>query len=133
MSAGGGTEGWFEGGHAERVVPVYALTRGRTRPVGRELPIETLVTVAGHAAGQEADPALQPEWRAIMRLCAARPLSVAEIGAALGVPVGVARVLVSELAGAGYLVVHLPQAAVAEDGRPSHAILGRLLNGLRAR
>ena len=131
--AGGSADGWFSGDHgAERVVPVYALTKGRTRPVARELPIETRVTVAERAAGQDANPALQPEWRAIMRLCALRPLSVAEVGAALGVPVGVARVLVSELAGAGYLVVHLPDAA-GDDGRPGHAILGRLLDGLRAR
>jgi len=128
---------WFGGDHrgerGERVVPVYALTRGRTRPAGQELPIETLVTIAEPAAGQDANLASQPEWRAIMRLCVARPLSVAEIGASLGVPVGVARVLVSELAGAGYLVVHLPQATADGAGGPSHAILGRLLDGLRSR
>ncbi len=127
---GRGAPRW-DGEHAERVVPVYALTRGRTRPVGQALPIESLVTVTEAAAGHQGNPALQPEWRAIMKLCVARPLSVAEIGAALAVPIGVARVLVSELAGAGYLEVHLPQAT--GDGGPGHAILGRLLNGLRAR
>lgn len=60
---------------------------------------------------------------------AARPVSVAEVGAALGVPVGVARVVVSDLVDAGDLAVHLPPSG--EDG-PSPAVLERLLEGLRA-
>jgi hypothetical protein len=45
----------------------------------------------------------------------ARPKSLAEIGAALRVPVGVARVLVGDLANGGYLEVHrrLPFAVAA--------------------
>jgi hypothetical protein len=62
----------------------------------------------------------------------ARPKSLAEIGAALKVPVGVARVLVGDLANGGYLDVHLPQTADG-DGGPGHVILGRLLDGLRSR
>ena len=49
---------------------------------------------------------------------AVRPVSLVEIGAALGVPFGVARVLVSDLADAGYLVVHEPPAA-SPDGGPT--------------
>ena len=45
-----------------------------------------------------------------------RPISIVEIGASLGVPVGVARVLVSDLANAKYLVVHLPPADDATAG-----------------
>jgi hypothetical protein len=82
--------------------------------------------VAGHRAS-----ALTLEWRAIVAL-AARPISVLEIGAALQVPIGVARVLVSDLASAGYLQVHRPPPAHA-DGGPGREILGRLLNGLLAR
>jgi hypothetical protein len=48
------------------------------------------------------------------------------------VPVGVARVLVGDLANGGYLDVHLPRTA-AGDGGPGHEILGRLLDGLRSR
>jgi hypothetical protein len=62
----------------------------------------------------------------------AHPKSLAEIGAALKVPVGVARVLVGDLANGGYLDVHLPRSA-ADDGGPGHALLGRLLDGLRSR
>ena len=42
-----------------------------------------------------------------------------EIGASLGVPVGVARVLVSDLANAGYLVVHLPPAPATPTADPA--------------
>jgi Protein of unknown function (DUF742) len=114
-------------GHGDRVVPVYAVTRGRTRPAGQELPLEAVVTTTGRAAG--AGTSLRMESRAIVELCA-EPRSVAEIGAALQVPVGVARVLVGDLANGGYLDVHLPRTA---GGGPGNAILGRLLDGLRAR
>jgi Protein of unknown function (DUF742) len=115
--------------HEDRVVPVYAFTRGRTRPAGQELPLEAVVTTTERASRSGAS--LQMELRAIVGMCGG-PMSLAEIGAGLGVPVGVARVLVGDLANAGYLAVHLPQPPAA-DGGPSHAILGRLLDGLRAR
>jgi Protein of unknown function (DUF742) len=119
-----GRYGWQEG---SRVVPAYAFTRGRTRSAGEELPLEALVTATELATQNEL--ALQMEWRTIVNL-SAEPTSVVEIGAALQVPVGVARVLVSDLANAGYLEVHLPQPG--DDG-PGHELLGRLLDGLRAR
>ena len=113
-----------EGG---RVVPAYALTRGRTRSKGPELPLETMATVT--ALGRERQPSMQVERRAILDQCL-RPTSVVEVAVHLGVPVGVARVLVGDLASGGYLAVHLPPQA---DDRPDPAILERLLEGLRAR
>jgi hypothetical protein len=118
-----------ERGHADRVVPVYAFTRGRTRAVGQEFPLEAVVTATGLSLASGAS--LQMESRAIVEMCA-RPKSLAEIGAALQVPVGVARVLVGDLANGGYLEVHLPRTADG-DGGPGHVILGRLLDGLRSR
>jgi hypothetical protein len=116
-------------GHVDRVVPVYAFTRGRTRAAGQELPLEAVVTATSLALTSGAS--LQMESRAIVEMCA-RPKSLAEVGAALRVPVGVARVLVGDLANGGYLEVHLPRTADG-DGGPGHAILGRLLDGLRSR
>ena len=113
----------------DRVVPVYAFTRGRTRAVGQDLPLEAVVTATGLSLA--AGAALQMESRAIVEMCA-RPKSLAEIGAALKVPVGVARVLVGDLANGGYLEVHLPRTTDG-DGGPGHVILGRLLDGLRSR
>ena len=118
-----------ERGNHDRVVPVYAFTGGRTRAAGQDLPLEAVVCATGLSPAFVG--ALQMESRAIVELCA-RPKSLAEIGAALRVPVGVARVLVGDLANGGYLEVHLPRAADG-DGGPSHEILGRLLDGLRAR
>ena len=96
---------------------------------GRELPLEAVVTATGQSVTSGAS--LQMESRAIVELCA-RPSSLAEIGAALRVPVGVARVLVGDLANGGHLEVHLPRTADGDAG-PGHAILGRLLDGLRSR
>ena len=115
--------------HLDRVVPVYAFTRGRTRAAGQELPLEAVVWATGLSHSSRA--ALQTESRAIVELCA-RPRSLAEVGAALGVPVGVARVLVGDLATGGYLEVHLPQPADGHGG-PGQQLLGRLLDGLRSR
>ena len=121
-----GFNSWREG---DRVVPTYALTQGRTRSAGRELALETLVTATEYAFRHESS--LQLESHTIVTL-SARPISVAEIGAALHVPIGVARVLVSDLTEAGFLTVSMPIGTDA-NGRPNRQILERLLDGLRAR
>jgi len=106
-------------------VPVYAVTGGRTRAGDHDLPIESVVTAA---AQDDAVGDLQAEYRAILDLARA-PVGLVEVAAELGVPIGVARVLVSDLAEAGHLVVHAPGYA---DGPPPQ-VLARLLDGLRAR
>jgi hypothetical protein len=108
-----------------RVVPVYAVTGGRTRSTERDLPIESIVTATGRTWID-----LEPEYRTIVAM-AGRPVTLVEIGAALRVPVGVARVLVGDLAASGHLVVHGPPST--SDGNPTPEILTRLLEGLRAR
>jgi hypothetical protein len=117
-----------EGRQPGRVVPVYAITGGRTRSSGRALPLESLVT-ASESAGSRGH--LQAEHRAILDM-AVRAVSLVEIGARLQVPVGVARVLVTDLADTGYLVVHAPPPSTAAGG-PTAEMLTRLLEGLRAR
>ena len=81
----------------------FIVTRGRTRPLHDGLRIETLV---------EARPAalsapLQFEQRQIVEL-AQRPVSVAEVAALLGVPLGVARVLIADLYTGSYVSLHEP-------------------------
>jgi len=111
-----------------RVVPHYALTAGRTRSAGRDMPIEALATVT--ELGLAAAPGLAPEQRRILEACV-RPQSLAEIAGRLGAPLGVARVLVGDLAADEHLTIHLP--LVGADGRPRRELLERLLDGLRAR
>jgi hypothetical protein len=118
----------YPGDDGGRVVPAYALTRGRTRSIGRDLPLETLVTATDPA--QHRSAGLQSERRLIVEMCTG-PMSVVEIAAHLQIPIGVARVLVSDLASSGFLTVHLPQQL--GDERPNVEILERLLDGLRAR
>jgi Protein of unknown function (DUF742) len=117
------------GGHDDpRVVPVYALTGGRARSRGEDLQIETLVT--GTEAGRAALPRLRFEQARIVELCHT-PQSVVELASALRVPLGVARVLVSDLHADGLLSIHrLPETT---DGRPGTEVLERLLSGLRSR
>jgi hypothetical protein len=114
--------GWDE----PRFVPVYALTDGRTRSHGHDLPWETMA--AATVAGTAALPRLEFEQARIVELCQ-QPRSIAEISADLRVPLGVARVLVSDLNAAGMLAIHLPR--VDDAGRPAVDVLERLLAGLK--
>ncbi|MFC0599538.1 DUF742 domain-containing protein [Streptomyces palmae] len=115
-----------------RVRP-YSLTGGRTRS-GHVLLVETFVaTLDGPEAGWE-QPAegtrasrLRPELKAIVELCR-RMRSVAEISALLKIPLGVVRVLLSDLADQGKIRVYGTGRA---PGQPDHALLERVLVGLR--
>ena len=113
-----------EGPGARRIVPAYAIAGGRTRSVGRDLPIETMVTTTPEGIAAVVD--LQFERRDVVLLCRTAQ-SVAEVAARLRLPLGVARVLVSDLAATGQLTAHVP-----DFDRPDRALLERLLDGLRA-
>ena len=91
-----------------RVRP-YVLTGGRTR-ASRELSIESLVSV-GLVGGRPRGPVATLEQRQVVDLCA-QPRSIAEVAALVRVPLGVARVLVADLADTGAVTVH---ATVATD------------------
>lgn len=107
-----------------RLVRPYLITGGRTRPAD-ELPLEALVETTPAAA--DAGDTLQFEPRRVLELCRG-VVSVAEVAAALAVPLGVARVLVSDLATDGYVRVH---RTATTDG-PDIPLLERLLDALHA-
>jgi hypothetical protein len=98
------------------LVRPYVFTGGRTR-ARIELALETLVS---------AGPRPPQDNEAVVGLCR-RPISVAEIAALMGVPLGVARVVVGDLAAQGALVVH--ESAIEDV--PDLAFLERVLMGLR--
>ena len=81
----------------------FILTEGRTRPLQEGLRIETQILAMPSAL---AAP-LQYEPRRIVELCQ-RPLSVAEVATGLGVPLGVARVLIADLAAANLVALRRP-------------------------
>lgn len=103
----------------------YARTRGRTRSE-YDLPIEALVTTTDGAAG--GDSAMNPEFRPIVELCV-QVQSVAEVAAKLTLPLGVARVLLGDMARIGLVYVHT--TAGDETGQPEVALLEKVLSGLR--
>ncbi|WP_280342401.1 DUF742 domain-containing protein [Nocardia neocaledoniensis] len=80
----------------DRFVRPFVVTAGRTVPVLDGLRLETLVQAAPSALSAP----LRFEEHTVVRLCQ-RPHSIAEIGAALRIPVGIAKVIVSDLAAAG--------------------------------
>jgi Protein of unknown function (DUF742) len=108
------------------LVRPYAMTGGRTRP-RYQLAIEALVSTT-------ADPSqlrgLLPEHERICHLCL-EIKSIAEISALLTIPLGVARILVADLAEAGLVAIHQPGGDEAAGGQPDVTLLERVLSGLR--
>lgn len=111
-------------GGASAVRP-YTWTRGRTRS-GFDLAIETLVSTSNR--GREQMGLLQVEHRAVAELCE-QARSVAEVAALLSLPLGVARVLLGDMAGLGIVTVH--QTASSAGTVPDLALMERVLSGLR--
>ncbi|MFI6410058.1 DUF742 domain-containing protein [Streptomyces sp. NPDC050585] len=125
-----------EGRRPARVRP-YSLTGGRTR-FGHVLLVETFVAAPAAAAAEAAAEAadgrsarpggrLMPEMRAIVQVCR-RMRTVAEVSALLRMPLGVVRVLISDLADQGKLRVY---GTGHGSGQPDRALLERVLSGLR--
>ncbi|MEU0970430.1 DUF742 domain-containing protein [Streptomyces sp. NPDC005917] len=116
-----------------RVRP-YSLTGGRTR-FGHVLLVETFVAAleAPEERKELTNGALttrvMPEMRAIVELCR-RMRTVAEIAALLKMPLGVVRVLLSDLADQGKIRVYGTGTGHGA-GRPDRALLERVLSGLR--
>jgi hypothetical protein len=103
----------------------YAWTRGRTRPA-YDLAVETLLSTT--ARGRDPQQVTQYEHRMIADLCS-EPKSVAEVGALLSLPLGVARVLLGDMAAHGSIVVH--ETASSTGDAPDMALMERVLSGLR--
>jgi hypothetical protein len=104
----------------EQFVRPFVVTAGRTTPLMDGLRIETLVQAPPSALSAP----LRFEQRTVVELCQ-QPHSIAEIGTALRVPVGVAKVVVSDLAAAGYVTVR-------ESDQLSTAAIERIRDLVRA-
>lgn len=106
------------------VVRPYTWTGGRTRPV-QDLAVETLIFTSD--AGRDVTAICSAEHAAIAELCA-DVRSVAEVAALLGLPLGVARVLLADMIDAGLVNVHRNNFGL--DSAPDLSLLERVLAGL---
>jgi hypothetical protein len=106
------------------LVRPYAVTGGRTKP-RTQLQIEAMVA-ASHYEARDLS-VLSPECQAILGFCRDWR-SVAEVSAVLRMPLGVARVLIADMAMEGLVRVHQTDHA---QGRPDINLLERVLSGLR--
>lgn len=97
------------------VVRPYALTGGRTRPRGENFDLLAVV-------GSAVDPAavdrmlLEPEQVQVLRLCR-RPTPVADLASDLDLPVGVVRILLSDMRERGLITIGKPVRTGLADPR----------------
>jgi hypothetical protein len=108
-------------GFDEDLVRPFVITGGRTRHATVHLRVEALVVSTGAVPARD----LQFEHAAIVEVCAS-PVSVAEVAARVGVPLGVAQILVGDLAEAGLVQVHEARQVATP------ALLLRMIDAVRA-
>jgi hypothetical protein len=107
------------------IVRPYAWTRGRTKST-MDLRIETMVSTSEH--GENIEALTQAEHRSIAELCD-EPRSVAEVATLLAVPLGVAKVLLGDMANLGLVIVH--KTATGGGNKAHLTLMERVLSGLR--
>jgi hypothetical protein len=115
-----------------RTVRPYAVTGGRVRSARSDLPLEALVEILPDAASSRGQT---PEKRAILQHASRDYISIAELSALLHMPIGVVRILVSDLADARYVRVHASQPVDVHTGQSpslSLSVLESVLNGISA-
>jgi|SRR5882757_7069490 len=103
----------------------YLLTAGRAQPVDQTLEIEAQVVTSQLGAASHSK--LTFEHREIVTLCR-ETMSVAELAAKLKLHIGVARVLVADLAVHGYVVIRRPETRFSLD----LGMIERVIRGLEA-
>ena len=114
---------------AGRVVRPYALTGGRTDPVGGTvLDLISVIVANGPAPAAAKSRGLSPEHRKLIGLCQ-EPMTVADAAADMALPLGVVRVLLADLVQQKYIAV---QARQAMRVQASPDLLREVLDGLRS-
>jgi Protein of unknown function (DUF742) len=113
------------------LVRPYAVTRGRTRP-RLDIALEALVetTVRGRSAVSNKGGTGR-EHQFIATLCDGRLQSLAEIAARMKLPLGVARVLIADMAAEGLVAVYEPTSLDDANDAVGTELLERVLSGLR--
>jgi hypothetical protein len=97
-------ERWLDAA-AGPVVRPYALTQGRTRPSGEAFDLVATVTAT---LARVTDPGgLGPEHISVLRLAHA-PTTVVDIASDVDLPLGVVRILLSDLREVGLVTIQAP-------------------------
>ncbi|HTW04893.1 MAG TPA: DUF742 domain-containing protein [Streptosporangiaceae bacterium] len=117
-------EGEWVDQDAGPVVRPYALTGGLTRPSGQRFDLLDMVRTARRPPGDP--PQLTPEQAEMLERCQ-MPTPIAELAGVLDLPVGVIRILVSDLRERGLVTIHRAQPAGFNDLK----ILQEVVDGLR--
>lgn len=123
------------------LVRPHVVTGGRAHPTRNVFDLVTLVIATGDLPLRSGGAALQtprplwntglsPEKLRIVELCRGGALSVVEISGHLRLPVGVTKVLLSDLVDSGHLTPRAPAPAAQLS---KVRILQEVLDGLRAR
>lgn len=112
----------------------YAVTGGRVSAASKDLPMEALVE---SRADEQALKGLTPEKKKILQLATGQYQSVAELSAHTRLPLGVVRVLVTDLSADNYLTIHTGGTADDasthdESGSLSLSLLESVLDGIAA-
>ncbi len=113
----------MSGGPGHDLVRPFIMTGGRTRAARRDLRVETML----QSKVAEPPANLPSEQADVLRLCAAEPLSVAEVSARLGLVIGVVTVIAGDLIAEDLLTVHQTDPVEIELD-----MLTRMLDRVRA-
>ena len=118
----------------EGMVRPYTITRGRTAPARDDLTLITVLTTLDDPRDERGAPLragrLQPEHRTILESCR-RPTAVAEVAAALDLPVSVTKILLADLIGQGLLGARPPITVARAAGGFDQGLLAAVRDGLR--
>ncbi|WP_067794271.1 DUF742 domain-containing protein [Actinomadura formosensis] len=126
-------------GNGRALVRPHVVTGGRAHPTRNVFDLVTLVIATGdpplHPGGTTPrtplrTTGLSPEKLRIVELCRGGALSVVEIAGHLNLPVGVTKVLLSDLVDSGHLAT---RGAAPTVRQPEVRLLQEVLDGLRAR
>ncbi|MFD7295402.1 DUF742 domain-containing protein [Streptomyces sp. NPDC059897] len=120
------------------LVRLYAMTAGRAR-TGNGAERMDLMAIVRPTRTRPQGP-LPPEQRELLALCLRGPRPLVDLASDSGLPLGVVRVLLGDLAAKSLVTVVPPQAPAPDPGtgepaayaRPDAHLLREVINGLRA-
>jgi hypothetical protein len=116
---------WVEVDRSRSIVRPYAWTGGRTE-TAYDLPLEALIQT--NRATLQPGTRMTSDHRTVAELCLATR-SVAEVAALMSLPLGVARIVLGDMASAGMITVHRTETSAGFE--PDLDMMERVLIGLR--